>query len=108
MKRYTSLNCKETPCSDKETATSAENFRILFDSLPCSFLFFDINLKILSVNKTLLAAAASKAGGMLRVLLDNQGGPDATGFRNLRASLKQALVMPWERKDVTSGPLSRG
>ena len=72
------------------------DFRLLFESAPGLYLVLDLDLRIVAVSNAYLAATMTDretiAGRELfDVFPDNPDDPDASGTRNLRASLARVL-----------------
>ena len=85
----------------------------LFDATPTPYLILSAELRIIAVNDAYLNATMTRreqilGRGMFDVFPDNPGDPDATGVRNLGASLESALrtgepdVMAIQRYDIRS------
>jgi PAS domain S-box-containing protein len=72
------------------------DFRALFESAPGLYLVLDPALVIVAVSEAYLRATMTERPGILGrgifdVFPDNPGDPEATGVRNLRASLQTVL-----------------
>lgn len=72
------------------------DFQLLFKSLPDPCLVLDPNLRIAEVNEAYLRATMTKredilCRGLFEIFPDNPADPNATGVRNLRASLNRVL-----------------
>ncbi|HET7856702.1 MAG TPA: histidine kinase dimerization/phospho-acceptor domain-containing protein, partial [Gaiellaceae bacterium] len=70
------------------------DFRALFESIPGLYLVLDPGFRIVAVSDAYLAATMTKreeivGHGIFDVFPDNPDDPDATGVRNLRASLER-------------------
>jgi PAS domain S-box-containing protein len=75
---------------------SNARYRALFESVPDPCLVLDPKLKIVDVNDAYLRATMTKQDeimgrGIFEVFPDNPADPNATGVRNLRASLNRVL-----------------
>ncbi|HEV7241753.1 MAG TPA: ATP-binding protein [Thermoanaerobaculia bacterium] len=72
------------------------DFRLLFESAPGLYLVLDCDFQIVAVSDAYLAATMTQRDaivgrGLFEVFPDNPGDPEATGTRNLRASLETVL-----------------
>lgn len=72
------------------------DFRTLFEALPGAYLVLDHDLRIAAVTDAYLAVTRTEreqivGRDMFEVFPDNPDDPDATGTRNLRASLETVL-----------------
>ena len=89
------------------------DFRALFEAVPTPFLVLapDAGFPIVAVSESYLRATlttreAIVGRGLFEVFPDNPGDPDATGVRNLRASLLRVLAtrapdrMPVQKYDI--------
>ncbi len=87
------------------------NFRALFESAPGLYLVLTRGFSIVAVSNAYLEATMIKrqdilGRGIFEVFPDNPGDPDATGVRNLRASLERvkqfarADTMPVQKYDI--------
>jgi PAS domain S-box-containing protein len=110
----------ENPAPSPEESLRRENdsgvlpgpdFRSLFESAPGLYLVLTPELKIVAVSNAYLAATMTRreeilGRGLFDVFPDNPNEPEATGVRNLAASLKRALqnrvadVMPVQKYDI--------
>jgi PAS domain-containing protein len=90
---------------------SALDFRTLFESTPGLYLVLTRELTIVAVSNAYLRATMTTRDqilgrGIFEIFPDNPDDPDATGVRNLRASLERVLqfgradVMAVQRYDV--------
>src|SRR5579863_7076444 len=82
--------------SDRAKFPSAEDYRLLFQAAPTPFLVLSPQLTIVGVTDSYLRATMTRRDdimgkGIFDVFPDNPGDPDATGERNLRASLRRVL-----------------
>jgi len=73
------------------------DFRFLFESVPGLYLVLDTRLNIVAVSNAYLRATMTERDailgrGLFDVFPDNPGDLDATGTRNLRASLQRVLT----------------
>jgi len=73
------------------------DFRALFEAAPTPLLVLASDLRIVAVNDAYLRATMTERGGILGrdmfdVFPDNPADPEATGTRNLRASLERVLA----------------
>jgi PAS domain S-box-containing protein len=80
-----------------ESALSAADYRLLFDSAPDPYVVLNPKLCIVGVNDAYLRATMTKREEILgrdifEVFPDNPSEADATGVRNLRASLNYVLT----------------
>lgn len=80
--------------SNNESAVT--DFRLLFESLPGLYLVLSPELKIIAVSDAYLKATASNRDeivgrGIFEVFTDDPDDPNATGVRNLRASLERVV-----------------
>src|SRR3954462_4393687 len=96
-----------------DTAGLAPDFRALFEAVPTPFLVLrpDERFTIVAVSDSYLRATLTTREGLVgRGLFDafpdNPGDPDATGVRNLPASLVRVLAtrapdrMPFQKYDI--------
>ena len=70
------------------------DFQLMFRSLPDPCLVLDSDLRIVEVNEAYLAATMTKreemlCRGIFEIFPDNPDDPNATGVRNLHASLNR-------------------
>jgi signal transduction histidine kinase/CheY-like chemotaxis protein len=77
--------------------TGEIDFRALFEAAPGLYLVLDPELRIVAVSEAYLAATMTRredivGRGMFDVFPDNPEDPDATGVRNLSASLKRVRL----------------
>lgn len=90
---------------------SSVDYRLLFDSAPDSVLVLDPELRIVAVSDAYLAATMTTrehlvGKGLFEAFPGNPDDPDATGVRNLRASLDEVLEsrklqkMPLQKYDI--------
>ncbi|HZS81368.1 MAG TPA: PAS domain-containing protein [Stellaceae bacterium] len=87
------------PGGDKEGLSAAEpqlDFCRLFNAAPCPYLVLAPDLTIPGVNDAYLRATLTRreeiiGRSLFEVFPDNPGDPDATGVRNLGASLTRVL-----------------
>src|SRR5690349_20951934 len=82
---------------------SAEDFRRLFEKAPTPFLVLTPDLTIVAVTEVYLAATMTRREAIVgrklfEVFPDNPGDPNATGVRNLAASLETVLRTKTEHK----------
>ena len=92
-------------------AGSEPDFKTLFESVPGLYLVLTPDLKIAAVSDAYLRATMTErenilGRGLFEVFPDNPDDPNATGVRNLAASLKRVLetkaqdVMPIQKYDI--------
>jgi PAS domain S-box-containing protein len=97
--------------SSSPNPAQAPDFRILFESVPGLYLVLAPDLTIVAVSDGYLRATMTTRDGILgrgifEVFPDNPADPEATGVRNLRASLNRALkekipdAMPLQKYDI--------
>lgn len=72
------------------------DFRRLFESAPCAYLVLDRDFRIVTATDSYLAATKTRRDAIagrdiFEVFPDNPDDPNATGTRNLRASLETVL-----------------
>jgi signal transduction histidine kinase/ActR/RegA family two-component response regulator len=99
---------------------SAElDFRVLFESAPSLYLALDPGLRIVAVSDAYLQATMTERESIVGrylfdVFPDNPGDPEASGVRNLRASLEIVLrtgkpdTMPLQKYDIRRPPSEGG
>jgi signal transduction histidine kinase len=98
--------------------TGDPDFKTLFESAPGLYLALTPDLKIVAVSDAYLRATMTKRDeilgrGLFDVFPDNPDDPEATGTRNLAASLNRVLekkvpdVMPIQKYDIRR-PLDEG
>ncbi len=80
--------------SASSKVSPAPDFRTLFESAPGSYLVLTRDLHIVAVSNAYLSATMTKREEILgrrlfEVFPDNPGDPDASGVRNLKASLER-------------------
>lgn len=91
--------------------TAEHRYRRIFETAPQNFLLLTPDFTILEANRAYLRATMTDAAAIARrplfdVFPDNPGDPEATGVRNLSASLdavlrdKVAHAMPLQRYDL--------
>jgi len=91
--------------------TADRRYRLLFDVAPQNLLLLRSDLTILDANRAYLRTTMTNPGAILRrplfdVFPDNPGDPDATGVRNVSASLNAVLrdkaehTLPVQRYDL--------
>ena len=87
------------PCSRSSRSTSlpAPDFRVLFESAPGLYLVLTPDLRIVAASDAYLRATMTKrveilGRNLFDVFPDNPDDKDATGVRNLRASLERVLA----------------
>jgi PAS domain-containing protein len=91
--------------------TAEARYRRIFAAAPQNFLLLAPDFTILDANRAYLRATMTNAGAIRRralfdVFPDNPGDPDATGMRNLSASLNAVLhdktehALPVQRYDL--------
>src|ERR1043166_2810087 len=78
-------------------SSSQPDFKTLFESVPGLYLVLTPDLKIAAVSDAYLRATMTKreeilGRGLFEVFPDNPDDPNATGVRNLRASLERVLA----------------
>jgi len=78
------------------SAGPAPNFHLIFESVPGLYLVLNSDLAIVAVSDAYLQATMTKreeilGRGIFEVFPDNPDDPNATGVRNLRASLQRVL-----------------
>src|SRR5713226_4067263 len=89
----------------------APDFRSLFESAPGLYLVLTPDLRIVAVSDAYLLATMTKrqeilGRGIFDVFPDNPDDPQATGVRNLKASLNRVLenraadAMPVQKYDI--------
>src|SRR4051794_37078851 len=83
------------PDSEPSPPTDVD-FRVLFESVPGSYLVLDTDLRIVAVSDSYLRATMTEreaivGHGLFEIFPDNPGEPGATGTRNLGASLQRVL-----------------
>ena len=76
--------------------TTAPDYRALFESAPGLYLVLSPDLRIITASDAYLRATMTERGAIVGqdifdVFPDNPGDPDASGVRNLRASLTRVL-----------------
>src|SRR5919109_469322 len=76
--------------------SSEPDFKKLFESAPSLYVVLTPDLEIVAVSDAYLRATMTKreailGRGLFDVFPDNPDDPDATGVRNLRASLERVL-----------------
>ncbi|HYR95560.1 MAG TPA: ATP-binding protein [Candidatus Binatus sp.] len=79
------------------TEAPTPDFRLLFESAPGLYLVLTPDLTIVAVSDAYLRATMTEREAIIgralfEVFPDNPGDPDATGTRNLRASLERVLT----------------
>lgn len=78
------------------SATNAPDFQLLFEAAPGLYLVLDTDLNIIAVSDAYLRATMTRRAeilgrGIFEVFPDNPDDPNASGTRNLRASLERVL-----------------
>ena len=102
---------ESTPPDSSKTAVPSSDYRVLFESVPDPCLVLDPELRIVAVNMAYLAATMTKLEeiidrGIFEVFPDNPEDQNATGVRNLSASLNRVLknqvtdVMSVQKYDI--------
>lgn len=97
--------------SKEKKLPSDSDFRLIFKAVPDPCLVLDPDLRIVEVNDAYLRATMTKRDeiigrGMFEVFPDNPAVPNATGVRNLSASLNRVLqkrvadVMAVQKYDI--------
>jgi len=86
----------ETRYVDPVAEMTPPDFRLLFESAPGLYLVLQRDFQIVAVSDAYLAATMTQRDvivgkGLFEVFPDNPGDPNATGTRNLRASLETVL-----------------
>ena len=87
------------------------DFRLIFESAPGAYLVLDTEFRIVAVTDAYLVATHTTREGLIGRMIfdafpDNPNDPDATGTRNLRASLETVLrtrerhTMPVQKYDI--------
>lgn len=89
---------------DTTAGAGAPDFRALFEAAPALYLVLDPDFRIVAVTDAYAAATRTRREDLLgrdifEAFPDNPDDPDATGARNLRASLERV------RDDLVSDPM---
>ena len=102
---------ESTPPDSSKAAVPSSDYRVLFESVPDPCLVLDPELRIVAVNMAYLAATMTEHEeiidrGIFDVFPDNPEDQNATGVRNLSASLNRVLknrvtdVMSVQKYDI--------